>query len=122
VTFLKALSKSFGFLEAPTSFPISLKRLWRSASVNLVLGLAGDLRSMNANIAGIGEMKTFTMLLVFLPFPWVGYGMSRYALSFTGLSVLDQVGMSAVAGIVCFGVSIILAWEQMKSDEKKKPK
>lgn len=30
-----ALSKSSGFSEAPTSFAISTKRLWRSASVSL---------------------------------------------------------------------------------------
>ena len=34
VTFLNAVPKSFGSLEAPTSFTISQKRLWRSASVS----------------------------------------------------------------------------------------
>ena len=42
-TFLNALSKSFGSSEAPTWCAISTKRLWRSTSVSLGLGLDVDL-------------------------------------------------------------------------------
>ncbi len=34
MTFLNAFSKSFGSSEAPTSFAMATKRLWRSASVS----------------------------------------------------------------------------------------
>ena len=40
-TLSKALSKSFGLLEAPTFLAASTKRLWRSASVILGLGVGG---------------------------------------------------------------------------------
>ena len=43
VTALKARSKSAAFSLAPTSFAMSTKRLWRSASVSLDLALRGDL-------------------------------------------------------------------------------
>jgi hypothetical protein len=45
VTFLNAFSKSFGSSEAPTSLAISLKRLWRSASLSLDLAWIYDLMS-----------------------------------------------------------------------------
>jgi hypothetical protein len=44
VTFLNALSKSFGSFEAPTSFAIAMKRAWRWESVSF--GFAGDLLGM----------------------------------------------------------------------------
>ncbi len=41
MTFAKAFSKSFGSSEAPTSFAMATKRLWRSASVSLGSVLRG---------------------------------------------------------------------------------
>lgn len=70
---LNAFSKSFGSDEAPTSLAMSLKRVWRSASVSLVF-LGCDLRGMSGqyHLRKIQRNLLAVIALEFTVFPCAG--------------------------------------------------
>ena len=76
-TFLKAFSKSFGSSEAPTSFAISTKRLWRSESVSLVLVLVAGVRGINLPPMRAAALWFRQLLGQFVNPLFCGYGLFR---------------------------------------------
>jgi hypothetical protein len=63
-------------------------------------------------------MRLFAMMLVFLPITWGSYALSRWILNAIGLPSMDQIALSALAGIVGLASSIILGWELMQKERR----